>query len=265
MLFMQEVVQETQTNSSAINGLTVLIADAQHLVRGGLKLCVEAVGQDITVLEADTLVSTVEIFRSCPEIDLVLLDLAMTGLHGLPALDSFMQYCPGARVVVVSSTHDMKSVQSALAKGVRGFLPKNAGRAASANAIRFVLGGGIYIPAEAFLPEGTAPQPALPAQTGASHTQTLTQAQIARRRAAALQGARLTARQIDVLAQLLDGKANKQICRELNLAMGTVKCHVGAILGALEVNSRAEAIAAANKRGWREWLVDPRTQGRQHA
>ncbi|WP_161799008.1 response regulator transcription factor [Caenimonas sp. SL110] len=262
---MQEVVPETQTNSPALDGLTVLIADAQHLVRGGLKMCVEAVDHDVAVLEADTLVSAVETFRSCPEIDLVLLDLAMTGLHGSSALESFMQHCPHARVVVVSSTHDMKSVQGALAKGVRGFLPKNAGRSAFVNAIRFVLGGGIYIPAEALLPEGTPIPAAQPNSTSQALEPALTPEQIARGRAAALRGARLTARQIDVLAQLLDGKANKQICRELNLAMGTVKCHVGAILGALEVNSRAEAIAAANKRGWREWLIEPRSQGRHHA
>lgn len=80
--------------------------------------------------------------------------------------------------------------------------------------------------------------------------------------AAALREAKLTSRQIDVLAQLLEGKPNKQICRELNLALGTVKCHVGAILGALDVSSRAEAIAAADKRGWREWLAQPRARSR---
>ena len=44
----------------------------------------------------------------------------------------------------------------------------------------------------------------------------------------------LTARQIDVLRELLEGKSNKQICRDLNLAMGTVKAHVTAVLTALE-------------------------------
>lgn len=265
MLFMQEVVQETQINPPALDGLTILIADALHLVRAGLKSCVDAVDHDVAVVEADSLVSAIETFRACPEIDLVLLDLEMAGLHGASALQGFMRHCPNARVIVVSSTHDMKSVQAALAHGVRGFIPKNAGRSTFVNAIRFVLGGGIYIPAEALLPETRVSVPVHAVAQAAAVDPELSHEELSRGRAAALRGARLTARQIDVLAQLLDGKANKQICRELNLAMGTVKCHVGAILGALEVNSRAEAIAAANKRGWRQWLIEPRAHGREHA
>ena len=68
----------------------------------------------------------------------------------------------------------------------------------------------------------------------------------------------LTARQIDVLRELLEGKSNKQICRDLNLAMGTVKAHVTAVLNALGVSTRAEAMAAADKNGWRSLLTpDP--------
>ena len=61
----------------------------------------------------------------------------------------------------------------------------------------------------------------------------------------------LTARQIDVLRELLEGKSNKQICRDLNLAMGTVKAHVTAVLTALGVSTRAEAMAAVDRNGWR--------------
>ena len=67
----------------------------------------------------------------------------------------------------------------------------------------------------------------------------------------------MTARQIDVLRELLEGKSNKQICRDLNLAMGTVKAHVTAVLTALGVNTRAEAMAVVDKNGWRSLLVPP--------
>jgi DNA-binding NarL/FixJ family response regulator len=52
----------------------------------------------------------------------------------------------------------------------------------------------------------------------------------------------LTARQRDVLAVMMQGKSNKAICRILNLAEPTVKNHVTAILKALKVSNRTEAV-----------------------
>jgi DNA-binding NarL/FixJ family response regulator len=54
--------------------------------------------------------------------------------------------------------------------------------------------------------------------------------------------ASLTARQRDVLAVMMQGKSNKAICRILNLAEPTVKNHVTAILKALKVTNRTEAV-----------------------
>jgi DNA-binding NarL/FixJ family response regulator len=262
MLFpAKEFAQDTESNVSPLAGLKVLIADDHALVREGLKLSLTHIAQDATVLEAETLGSAVETYRSCPAIDLVLLDLCMPGAHDGSALDGFVESCPDARIVIVSATYDMKTVQSAMAKGVLGFIPKRAGKSAFINALRFVLEGGIYIPPEALLPQGSA----TPASIAPAERTPAAAAPQAPTAADSPRNARLTARQIDVLAQLLDGKPNKQICRELNLALGTVKCHVGAILGALEVNTRAEAIAAANKRGWRQWLAQPRMDQRQAA
>ena len=53
---------------------------------------------------------------------------------------------------------------------------------------------------------------------------------------------RLTPRQREVLSIMLQGKCNKEICRTLNLAQPTVKNHVTAILRALDVTSRTEAV-----------------------
>jgi DNA-binding NarL/FixJ family response regulator len=57
----------------------------------------------------------------------------------------------------------------------------------------------------------------------------------------------LTARQREVLAVLMQGKSNKAICRILNLALPTVKNHVTAILKALNVTNRTEAVIKAAK------------------
>lgn len=60
----------------------------------------------------------------------------------------------------------------------------------------------------------------------------------------------LTERQLDVLALLMQGKNNKLICRALGLAEPTVKNHVSAILRALGVDSRTEAVLAVTRLGW---------------
>ena len=59
----------------------------------------------------------------------------------------------------------------------------------------------------------------------------------------------LTQRQSDVLRLLVQGKPNKLICRDLNLSEGTVKVHVSAILRALNVHTRTQAIVELARRG----------------
>lgn len=60
-------------------------------------------------------------------------------------------------------------------------------------------------------------------------------------------GASLTARQRDVLSVMMQGKSNKAICRILKLAEPTVKNHVTAILKALKVTNRTEAVIKVAK------------------
>jgi DNA-binding NarL/FixJ family response regulator len=61
----------------------------------------------------------------------------------------------------------------------------------------------------------------------------------------------LTERQLDVLALMMQGKSNKAICRALNLAVPTVKNQVTAILRALKVSNRTEAVVAVSELGWK--------------
>jgi DNA-binding NarL/FixJ family response regulator len=61
----------------------------------------------------------------------------------------------------------------------------------------------------------------------------------------------LTERQLDVLALVMQGKSNKAICRILHLAESTVKNHVTAILRALNVSNRTEAVVAVGELGWK--------------
>jgi DNA-binding NarL/FixJ family response regulator len=227
--------------------LKILVADDHHLVREGLKLTLLQIDARTQVLEASTLAEAIDAFHANPDIDLILLDLNMPGAAGLSGLDAFLAQCPAARLVVVSGTYDMKTVQAAIQKGALGFIPKMSGKRIVLSALRFILDGGIYVPPEPFISDSSP-------QEG-DGTLRATAAFSTR---AAAKG--LTNRQIDVLRELLEGNSNKQICRNLNLAMGTVKAHVAAVLSALNVNTRAEAIAAADRQGLRQ-LLEPSSSG----
>ena len=219
--------------------LKILVADDHHLVREGLKLTLLQIDPHMQVLEAGTLAEAVDAYQADPDIDLVLLDLHMPGAAGLSGLDAFLLQCPAARLVIVSGTYDTKTVQAALQKGALGFIPKLSGKQIFLSALRFILDGGIYMPPEPFISANSAQEGDSPSRATALITAK-----------AAARG--LTNRQIDVLRELLEGHSNKQICRNLNLAMGTVKAHVAAVLAALSVSTRTEAIAAADRLGLRQ-------------
>jgi DNA-binding NarL/FixJ family response regulator len=236
-------------------GLKILVVDDHHLVREGLRLTLSQIDKAAVVLEAETLSRAIEVYTAHPDIDLVLLDLTMPGNTGLTVLDGFERACPEARVVVISASYDLQTVQAAVRRGVLGFIPKLAGKEALLSALRFIMAGGIYVPPEAMMTL-PAEQPSTPPE---GRRATLAEPPV---RIQTPQEVGLTARQVDVLRELLDGKSNKQICRDMNLAMGTVKGHVAAILDVLDVGSRTEAIAAAVKRGWPALLSQTPTQQR---
>lgn len=216
--------------------LKVLVTDDHPLIREGLRMLLRQMDSSVQVLEADSLTRAIEVFRSEEGIGLVLLDLAMPGTYSGDTLQTFRTACPAARVVVISATCDVQTVRAVLRKGALGFIPKVSSSRTLLHALRFILDGGIYVPMEAVAVSDADPAGAALSDPCESSQPTLTH------------------RQMDVLRELLEGKSNKQICRDLNMAMGTVKSHLAVIFGALKVSSRAEAIAAVERLGWRSRL-----------
>jgi len=118
-----------------------------------------------------------------------------------------------------------------------GFIPKSSSNQVMLGALRLVLSGGVYLPPAALLhDDNSVPlRPAGPAQ--------------ARYGGVTPRDLGLTDRQAQVLALILQGKPNKLICRDLDLAEGTVKIHVAAILRALNVSTRTQAVIEASRLG----------------
>ena len=106
------------------------------------------------------------------------------------------------------------------------------------SAVRLVLSGGVYIP------------PMMLGQVSAAVPAAVTPAMASPESIDSLRRI-LTERQVDVLRLLSQGKPNKLICRELDLAEGTVKIHVAAVLRALNVNTRSQAVVEASRLGLR--------------
>jgi DNA-binding NarL/FixJ family response regulator len=213
--------------------LKFLVVDDHPLVRDAMTHVVARLGGDVEVLEAADCMTGLEAARAHPDLDLVLLDLNLPGLRGIPALERFRREHPSAPVVVVSMFRDRDTVTEAIRHGAMGFIPKSSSRETIVNALRLVLSGSVYLPPDA-IGDARADDTMLDAAPG---------------HARSLAGLGLTVRQGQVLALVMKGRSNKEICREMGLAERTVKAHLTAVLNALKVTSRTQAVIAAGKLG----------------
>ncbi len=205
--------------------MKILVVDDHPLILHALTRVLPELDGDLDMLGAANRAETLTVLARHPDCALVLLDLALPGAHGLGLLAELRRDYPRLPIVVLSATHDSATVGASLAAGARGFIAKTADPAALLDAVRTVLSGGRHITND------IAPNRPL-AIDGIS-----------------VEALGLTQRQSDVLKLLVQGKPNKLICRDLALSEGTVKVHISAILKALNVHSRAQAIAELARRG----------------
>ena len=212
--------------------MKILVVDDHALIREALHGVLRKLTRDAVILEASNCAQTMEAVASHPDISLVLLDLNLPDRDGFSMLAELRERNPAVSVVVLSGVQDRANVMKALDLGAMGYIPKSARNEVMLSALQLVFAGGIYIPPEILAREHlsqSAPRP-----PGVSPTDL-----------------GLTDRQLDVLTLMMQGKNNKSICRMLNLAEPTVKNHVTAILKALKVTNRTEAVIAVNEMGWK--------------
>lgn len=203
--------------------MKVLIADDHALVREGLAFIVRQWRADAALTfaaDADGLLVAAE--ASAPDIAIV--DLAMPGMHGIEGLRALRARCPALPLLVASALDDPATVRAALGAGASGFVAKNEPPLAIVQALARVIAGDIVVPPgvdAAVTVEEPAPAWRTP----------------------------LTARQHDVLGELMRGSSNKAIAGALGLTEGTVKIHVAAVLRALRAHNRTEAVLMARAMG----------------
>ncbi len=213
--------------------MKILIVDDHALIRDALRGVLRKIERRALILEAPDGRAAMEAIESQDDIGLALLDLNLPDRDGLSLLAELRQRFPALGVVVLSALQDHVHIRRALDLGALGYIPKSAPREVMLSALRLIFAGGVYIPQEALARSETA------AAAARQHQPIVTPSDLG-----------LSERQLEVLALLMQGKSNKIICRTLNLMEPTVKHHVAAILRALKVANRTQAVVAANELGW---------------
>ncbi|MDX2101817.1 MAG: DNA-binding response regulator [Alphaproteobacteria bacterium] len=211
--------------------MRILIADDHSLFRDGLRHVLSGLDGQLEILEAGSLPEALSTLEAEDPFDLVILDLAMPGMIGPASLAEVRRLVTDAPVVVISASEDSQDIRAALEAGAAGYIPKSVRGNVMLQALQLVITGSVYI-----RPSGTEFQ----ARANLIRTDDGFSARIR---------ALLTDRQMDVLRLLAEGKPNKEIARQLNLAEGTVRVHVNAVLKALSARNRTEAALAARTAG----------------
>jgi two-component system NarL family response regulator len=199
--------------------IRILVAEDHLVARVGVTTIVNMQDDMTVVAEAANGQQAVEMFRvHLP--DVTLLDLRMPGMGGVEAAIVIRSEFPGAKMIALTTYGGDEDIRRALAAGVQAYLTKDVLHDELLKAIRAVNGGQTYLPAA-----------------------------VAASLAAQLPRPDLSAREVQVLALIVRGLANKQIAFTLGIAEHTVKNHVKNILSKLGVQDRTQAATAAIQRG----------------
>jgi DNA-binding NarL/FixJ family response regulator len=237
--------------------MKVLLIDDHPLILAALQSVIQGLGDDVTVVGVDNEQAARKTLAEDAEFDLVLLDLQLGASDGFVLLAEFRDRYPALPVVVVSASDRTSDVIRAIDTGAMGFVPKRASNDTLFDALRLVLSGGIYVP-----PMSMGGAPSAPARRGPNDDQGDTTPDVMRvgspdaagvgehpahRSPESLQALGLSRRQTEVLLLLLKGLPNKLIARELHVSVETVKDHVAAVLRALGVSTRTQAVIAVSQ------------------
>jgi DNA-binding NarL/FixJ family response regulator len=199
--------------------LRILLVDDHALLRAGLasvlstqagfEVCGEAANGEQAVAQFEAL-----------RPDVTLVDLQMPVLDGVGAIAKIRARHPEACLLVLTTFDSDEDIERALRAGARGYMLKDATVDELASAIR----------------EGHAGRTRVAPAVAAKLADRVTQEP-------------LTARELNVLRLVADGKTNKEIGAALSIAESTVKVHLTHLFEKLGVSSRTEAIATAARRG----------------
>lgn len=194
--------------------MRIIIADDHQLYREALSILVQRLDANADITLLSNFAELTELAQNGEKWDLILVDLSMPGQSYEQGIALLRQYHPATPIIVVSSSSSAIDTQKAISAGALGFISKSMKSDDMLNAIKLMLQDGVSIHPN----HDVKPNISLQA---------------------------LTPRQMDVLTLLCDGESNKSIALRLDLSEHTIKLHVRAILQALHVANRTQAVVVA--------------------
>ena len=224
--------------------MKVLLVDDHPLIRSALQSVIQGLGDDVSVVGVGSAQEARETLLAGSDYDLLLLDLQLGDADGFDLLVELRAAYPSLPVVVVSASDRTSDVIRAVDLGAMGYVPKRASNETLFEALNMVMQGGIYVPPMTLGSERPGAKPEGDTTPGFL---AIVREQADDPAAPSFASIGLTPRQTEVLGLLLQGKPNKLIARELNLSVETVKDHVAAVLRALNVSSRTQAVLAVGQ------------------
>jgi len=168
----------------------------------------------------------IECIGKLPLPDIVLMDIGLPGMSGIEATSILKRQYPSLKIVVQSIFEDTETIMNAIKAGAEGYLLKASSRAEIHAALREVYAGGSPL-------------------SGKVASKILEQC---RKKNCDTSGANknefgLTARELEILDELMQGKACKCIASDLSISLHTVNNHLRSIYEKMQVNSRSEVAA----------------------
>jgi DNA-binding NarL/FixJ family response regulator len=200
--------------------IKVLLVDDHSLVRRGFRRMLEDEADIVVIGEASNGDEAVQLARQLsPQV--IVMDCALPGTSGLAATRKILETAPPKAILMLSMHSEDTLVRQALDAGARGYILKNAVDLELATAIRRVAAGEIVLDAQLAKP-------------------------------ATLRGERnagLTARELEILQLIVNGKSNKEIADDLKLSVNTVAVHRANIMETLGIHKTAELVVYAIRNG----------------
>jgi DNA-binding NarL/FixJ family response regulator len=195
---------------------TIMIVEERALARE----CLAMVLQSALLANVETFAHVAEALRSggslASRASLVLLSAAEQCEEAVAREVALISAeMPGVPTIVIGQRDDLESALGALSAGAKGYLTATMGLHAALEAMKFVIAGGTYVPAEWVLA----------AKRPVRHT---------------IASGELSDRERAVIVRIRQGKSNKVIAYELNMCEGTVKVHVRNIMKKLRARNRTE-------------------------
>lgn len=208
--------------------IRVLLAEDHTLVRAGFRALLEKMDEVAVIGEVSDGREAVRVSKELKP-DVVLMDIAMSGMNGLEATSRMCQECPNAKVIMLTMYTNEEYLKEALRAGASGYLLKDADRSELELALKAVCRGETYL-------------------TSAMAKFTL---DVYCRQGAAAAGplGKLTGRQREILQLIAEGSSTKQIAHRLDLSVKTVETHRAQLMERLDIHDIPGLVRLAIRTG----------------